>query len=522
MSDLDADSGRLIGAVTQLQILHRQGKFAIPMRVKWLPSSLRGSAVTRDVSDVYAHLQPLLKINLSRISRGAEVPADTGEHLHGFYRSLVLLRLAPESGRAEQAEELLQALAEELDAVDEADGRPGAEAYPHVLEHADWLRLYRVLAPGSEQQIQEAREITDYLVRCDDEVPPCDINSLALATWLAGNDDSQSVRDMLLGWVRSGMDYPRRWNWLRSDAFRQRLLACDEETARREFTLSSIAFLLTHQREAQRRCRLLEAWFRATSERRDPTGVVVGLNRVVGGLVQVETQAGMLHERILDAFEARGPDAAPAIVECLLAEKGKAASPDAQFLIGDLLCAHDIAGQDKFQAFCRRVAAIELTVGLRTELTESVLNNKNLKQGLISRTWSSEKLVRSFRAASAHRRRLFCLLLLAFQEFEGDQLGEMTRALSLIDVAIRQTRIDDRHIMAIMADIKRDPREGLLTLVDDEKIDKKASVSPELSLLYVNLRLISLTTDRIEAVDLEDLSRTLRKLKIADARGRNM
>lgn len=525
MNHVEDDAGRLLGEIMQLQILHRQGRLALPLRMKWMPAAPRDANAEPDIGGVFAHLQPLLKIDLNRVGRGADLPAGTAEHLYGFHRALVRLRLVPDAGKADQAEEILEALAEELDAAEQAaaapetaeDDSPNASASLYDLEtewqRADWLRMYRVLRPASDPELAAVRDIAQYLARCDAEVPPGDRNTLALVTWLAKQRAAEDVERVLLDWVRTGLDYPQRWTWLRGDAVRELLATQLDESQRREFVLAGIRFLLTSEREAVLRLRLLADWLEQFPEAR-------GLLDWMRGLVLLERRSGTIHPELLAAIEVRGSAGCEPMLPCLRFEDGQAASADAQFLIGRLLAAHDIACQPAFRRFCRRIAAIELTVGLRTELSERVLNNTKRKQALIARGWSSEQLVDSFRSATDSRRQLFYLLLLALRQFEGAVLGEITRALSLIDVAVRQTKIDGRHVQLLMDDLRRDPGEGLLTLVDEARIDRKAGESPELSLLYLNLRLISQTSGRADAVDIEDLSRTLRKLKLGDARGR--
>lgn len=509
---VEMDAGQLIGAITQLQLLHRQGRFAIPLRMKLLPGGLRRKGMAQDVSDVYACLQPLLKVDLNRVSRGAELPPHAAGQLYAFYRALVQLRMASEAGKAERAQELLDALAEELDVVDASEsGAAREEGLAAELQAPSWLRLYRVLMPAAEEQLAKTRLLAQFLSQW--ETSADDPRAVALLTLLARQPAGQPARAALEKLVEVGSDYPQRWALLLGEPMCDCLLRHFDAAGQQRLLVDWIALLTTSEREAEIRGELLERWLRELSAPRD-------LAAAVGGLADLTRQTGAVSPEILQALRLRGSVSALPILHCLRSDDGTFASPDAQFLIGRLLQAHDVAGQPAFVRFCRRVAHVELTVGLRTSLSDRLLPNSKWKQALINQAFPVDGLNKQLRASTDYHAELYYLLLLALQQFDGATLGEVTRALSLIDLAIRQNKIDPRHLALLLRDMKRDPGAGLLTLVDEERIDAKSQGDPELFLLYMNLCLISRTSERVESLDLDNLSGTLRKLKIRDARGR--
>ena len=502
----NSDTSESLGAIAQIQYLHRKGRFAVPLRMKLLPSALRGATTSGDLSELYGHLQPLLRVDLKQISRGADLPADAPTHLHAFYRSLVLMRLSPDAGKADRADEVMQALFEE-----QPDRCANGGGLAEELANISWLNLYRSMNPGEHFDTEQARTLAAFLAKHEGEA--CDPYAVAAMTLLARQTEQPVVPiELLVDAAEAGLDYPQRWTLPLGDAFHCGVAANFPPDDQRKLLRSWMQLLLTSERESEGRRRVLESIFASIEQPSE-------LFEIVNRLADVAQRTGTIGTEVLNALMKRGAAKAHGIMSCIWFEPDKVAGADAQFLIGSLLVAHDIAHQETFRQFCRRIAHIELAAGLKASVSDRVLAKTKMKQAMINLSWTTEHLRKQLKAAVDRNVQLLYLLLLAMKYFEGEQLGEASRALSLIDVAMRQNKIDPRHVTALLSDLRRDPRVGLATLIDEELIDEKSRTDQELFLLYMNLRVISQTSDRIEAIDLDNLSNTLRKLKIRDARG---
>lgn len=503
-----ADPSDILGTLAQIQFINQSGAFSVPMRMKWLPASVAG-ATPDDVKATFDNLKAILKVDLGKISLGGDIPEEVDRQLACFDKAVVRLRLAKEDWKQKMAEELLTPLLQELGEfagfarADSGDGEclTGEYAAP------TWLKLYRAVHTH-DVDFQHLREVTDLI--CGGQSH--DENAALAALTLVGHlSDSEDLSHLLRTMTRAQDEYPGCWDLLWSAELGKRLQCYAQPEQRCQLFYSLVSVIGEQGANSTKRAKLVRGLFAGIPDDEAFHAVICKLALLVRRSpgIEPEIQSLFTKQRLAEI---------PDLMTCLCPSARAVASNDAQFIIGRVLAKNQIAGNKVFRSFCKRTAGLEMSTNLRGDFAERVLDNRELLRSLLQRNLDLQPIQRQLRAASTPRQQLLCLLLIAVQLFEGEDLREVSRSLSLIDVAIRQNKIDSRHLDLLMTDLCEHPSDALACMADESQLDERLSNNKDLSLLYLTLRLTSQTANKVDGLDIDHLSGTLRKIRAHDRR----
>ena len=503
-----ADPSDTLGTLAQIQFINQSGAFSVPMRMKWLPSSLAG-ATPDDVKATFDNLKAILKVDLGKISLGGEIPAEVDQQIASFDKAVVRLRFAKEDWKQKMAEELLTPLLQELGeftgfaAVD----LDGGERLAGEYEAPTWLKLYRAVNEH-EVDTQDLREVADLI--CAGQ-PRDTMAALAAFTLVGHLSDGDDFSHLLRTITRAQDEFPGCWDLLWSAELGERLRNYPKPEQRCQLFYSLVSVIGEQGANSTKRAKLVRGLFAGITEGEKFHAVICKLALLVRRSPGVEPEINSL-------FTKQRLAEVPDIMMCLCPSSRAVASNDAQFIIGRVLAKNQIAGNKVFRSFCQRTAGLEMSTNLRADFAERVLDNRDLLRSLLQQNLDLQPIHRQLRAASTPRQQLLCLLLIAVQLFEGEDLREVSRSLSLIDVAIRQNKIDSRHLDLLMTDLCEHPSEALACMADESQLDQRLHNNKDLSLLYLTLRLTSQTANKVDGLDIDHLSGTLRKIRAHDRR----
>lgn len=497
-----ADPRDVLGAVAQLQYLVGTDSLKLGLNARWLPSSLRHAAKPRDVCEVLDSLHALLRVDLGRICAGREIPPQVLDHLRTFDRAVVNLHFSAESWKVELADELLPPLLEELNQLGidlrDADGEEPGYVAP------TWLKLYRSMLHRDSVGKSVQSEVCRMIGRLSTDRQGF---ALALLTVLVERAPQDDLPDL----VHRLTDTERKRNGCWDSLFNRRvweLLRGQKPPRQAELAAAWIDVVAEDRAEAMERVDFMANIFRLPK----PEPFCSHLLQL-GNL----TRRSGLADEIVELTSGDGVIELPTILSCLSADSARPATLDAQRLIAKILQKHRCGRQTEFQAFCRRIRGVELSARLRSELYCCLLSSEtHLLGAAIERNLDVEGLTRRARAEPMQHRQLCWLLVIAIQHFEDDELREITRSLSLIDVAMHQAKVDQHHSELLFEDMLRSPLESLTGLARGRRLKGVDSASQRLQLLYLTLSVSTETLGRIAGVDLDDLSATLRRLRAYD------
>jgi|GEM_PF-4413226 len=504
------DPSDTLGTLAQIQFINQSGAFSVPLRMKWLPSSLAG-ATPDDVKATFDNLKAILKVDLGKISLGGDIPADVDQQIARFDEAVVRLRFAKEDWKQKIAEELLAPLLKELgpgseiSVAQDSDGKYIAEEF----QAPTWLKLYRAISEHGVEA-QHFREVTDVICAGQPQDVTAAIAALTLVGHLSdGEDFSQLLRTM----TRAQEEFPGCWDLLWSAEFGKRLQKYPQPDQRCQLFYSLVSIVGEQGANAKKRAKLVQGLFAGIKKNKD-------FHIVIRKLALLVRRSPGIEPEVISLFIRERLEEISDVMMCLCPSSRAVASNDAQFIIGRVLAKNQLAGNKVFRAFCRRTAGLEMSTNLRADFAERVLDNRDLLRSLLQRDLDLQPIHKQLQNASSVRQQLLCLLLIAVQLFEDEDLREVSRSLSLLDVAVRQNKIDSRHLDRLMTDLCDHPSDALACMADESRLDQRLSNDHELSMLYLTLRLTSQTANKVDGLDIDHLSGTLRKIRAHD-RGRS-
>ena len=408
--------------------------------------------------EFFSNLKQVLSFDLRLYAQGrTNLNTDLGEVIYRLYRGAVLTRFfSADAKDAELAQKLMDGVANDL-SIRKSDAE--SKTTPVELIDPSWFNLmvsWQHLSPTDESpdhpESDESdkeisfQEICIFIQKTAGVDPAYERRLIGLLALIA-NQHSKTIASSIANQLREVFDTDRQLFTL---LINQRLL----KRIWSRYSVKGVADFLASMTFISERSTapILGSFLERLCDCIQST---VKLTAITHQLKKLADHEGVAKETLDLLMESSKPDKAMAFIEKSSSFEAGPLSIDAQRIMLTILTKYKLSSAT-INDLGNRLFAIGLSESILKRLTEKLISDSEFAGRFAKRRFETDSLISRWENSVGYSSKIYRLVLLAIQEFEGSALGSITRGLSVLSILKEKSKIDDSHYRTLMNDMTYD------------------------------------------------------------------
>lgn len=408
--------------------------------------------------EFFSNLKQVLSFDLRLYAQGrTNLNTDLGEVIYRLYRGAVLTRFfSADAKDAELAQKLMDGVAKDL-SIRKSDAE--SKTTPVELIDPSWFNLmvsWQHLSPTDESpdhlESDESdkeisfQEICIFIQKTAGVDPAYERRLIGLLALIA-NQHSKTIASSIANQLREVFDTDRQLFTL---LINQRLL----KRIWSRYSVKGVADFLASMTFISERSTapILGSFLERLCDCIQST---VKLTAITHQLKKLADHEGVAKETLDLLMESSKPDKAMAFIEKSSSFEAGPLSIDAQRIMLTILTKYKLSSAT-INDLGNRLFAIGLSESILKRLTEKLISDSEFAGRFAKRRFETDSLISRWENSVGYSSKIYRLVLLAIQEFEGSALGSITRGLSVLSILKEKSKIDDSHYRTLMNDMTYD------------------------------------------------------------------
>ena len=408
--------------------------------------------------EFFSNLKQVLSFDLRLYAQGrTKLNTDLGEVIYRLYRGAVLTRFfSADAKDAELAQKLMDGVAKDL-SIRKSEAE--SKTTPVELIDPSWFNLmvsWQHLSPAddgsdnpnSDESDKEIsfQEICIFIQKTAGVDSAYESRLIGLLALIA-NQYSKTIASSIAYQLREVFDTDRQLFTL---LINQRLL----KRIWSRYSVKGVADFLASMTFISERSTapILGSFLERLCDCIQST---VKLTAITHQLKKLADHEGVAKETLDLLMESSKPDKAMAFIEKSSSFEAGPLSIDAQRIMLTIMTKYKL-GSATINDLGNRLFAIGLSESILKRLTEKLISDSDFAGRFAKGRFEIDSLISRWENSVGYSSKIYRLVLLAIQEFEGSTLGSITRGLSVLSILKEKSKIDDSHYRALMNDMTYD------------------------------------------------------------------